>query len=1012
MKKTTFQLMLGFALMFPILIFGQANDDFANAEPISCGSNYAGTTATATLDEDSAPDGFGADMDAPNVWYSYTGSGSAETITLNLCNSSYDTSVLIYTGSSGNLTLVAGNDDDNTCGAGLTTRSRVSFTSDGTTTYYIAIEGWNAASTGAYTMDVTCAAVNPPAVTNQNCDTALTLNVDGSSTTSDNSYGDISPNQPTCDLFGNIQDVWFSFTAPSATVDCVVTPGSMTSANLAIYSGDCLGGLTQMSCLSNFTTATTQSMTTLTAGETYYVQVWSNGAEQGTFSIALTDPSVCLPVATFEKISNCPVDSTFTITADVTSLASATSVTISDNQASATQTISAPGLVTFGPYPGGTSVVLTVTNDQSTSCALVSNTFTQGVACPMANDECANAVTLNCGDNLTAQTTDGATGGTGTSCVGTIGNDVWYTFIGDGQIFTLTATSTNGEGPQVEVYESTDGSCSGFTPGTCFASAGSGETSVALNFSTVNGTVYYAHIGSWINGDPAVEFDLSLTCEAPPTAPDNDECSGAYSVAVNSDLSCGSVTSGTLVGATPSAVDATSCGGSEDDDVWFSFVATDTRHQISLTNVAGSTTDLFHSVWEGDCSGLTLVPNSCSDANISSPNGLTIGQTYYIRVYSFTTTPLQTTSFDVCVGTLPPPPANDECVGAYEVTVNPDLSCGNVTSGTVLSASPSNVDTASCFGTEDDDVWFSFVATQTQHQIKLLNVAGSTTDMFHSLWEGDCSGLTLVPNSCSDTDTSNPSGLTIGQTYYIRVNTYTATAGQTSTFDVCVGTLPPPPANDDCANAIDITVGTAFADNAVIGTNASASSTTGLTFNCQTNRKNDVWYSFTVPASGAVTVETDANAGTAMTDSVLSVFTGTCDALTEVGCDDDNGNGNFSKAIVSGLNPGDTVYVGVWTYGTGSDGEFQLSVYDPTMANTTFDNANFAYYPNPVDTVLNLNYVKNISAVSVFNLLGQEVMTKSSSNLTQVDMSALSSGTYLVKVTSDNQVKTIKINKK
>jgi hypothetical protein len=127
--------MLGFVLMFPILIFGQANDNFANAEPISCGSNYAGTTATATLDEDSAPDGFGADMDAPNVWYSYTGSGSAETITLNLCNSSYDTSVLIYTGSSGNLTLVAGNDDDNTCGAGLTTRSRVSFTSDGTTTY-------------------------------------------------------------------------------------------------------------------------------------------------------------------------------------------------------------------------------------------------------------------------------------------------------------------------------------------------------------------------------------------------------------------------------------------------------------------------------------------------------------------------------------------------------------------------------------------------------------------------------------------------------------------------------------------------------------------------------------------------------------------------------------------------------------------------------------------------------------------------------------------------------------
>jgi hypothetical protein len=389
-----------------------------------------------------------------------------------------------------------------------------------------------------------------------------------------------------------------------------------------------------------------------------------------------------------------------------------------------------------------------------------------------------------------------------------------------------------------------------------------------------------------------------------------------------------------------------------------------------------------------------------------------VGNTYYIRVYSYTNTPLQTTTFDVCVGTLPPPPANDECTGAYEVTVNPDLSCGTVTSGTVLSASASNVDSASCFGTEDDDVWFSFVATDTRHQIKLLNVAGSTTDMFHSLWEGDCAGLTLVAGSCSDADVSTPSGLTVGNTYYIRVYTYTATVGQTSTFDVCVGTLPPPPANDDCSAAESITVGTAFADFAIVGTNASASSTTGLTFNCQTNRKNDVWYSFTVPASGSFTVETDANAGTAMTDSVLSVFSGTCGALTEVGCDDDSGNGNFSKVSVTGQNPGDTLYIGVWTYGTGNNGEFQLSVYDPTAATSSFDNANFTYYPNPVDTVLNLNYVKNISAVSVFNLLGQEVMAKASNNLTQVDMSALASGTYLIKVTSGNQVKTIKINKR
>jgi hypothetical protein len=61
---------------------------------------------------------------------------------------------------------------------------------------------------------------------------------------------------------------------------------------------------------------------------------------------------------------------------------------------------------------------------------------------------------------------------------------------------------------------------------------------------------------------------------------------------------------------------------------------------------------------------------------------------------------------------------------------------------------------------------------------------------------------------------------------------------------------------------------------------------------------------------------------------------------------------------------------------------------------------------------LNLSYNKNISNVAVFNLLGQQVMTKASNaNQSQIDMSGLTVGTYLVKVTADNQVMTIKVIK-
>ncbi|WP_445722271.1 GEVED domain-containing protein [Flavobacterium sp.] len=137
------------------------------------------------------------------------------------------------------------------------------------------------------------------------------------------------------------------------------------------------------------------------------------------------------------------------------------------------------------------------------------------------------------------------------------------------------------------------------------------------------------------------------------------------------------------------------------------------------------------------------------------------------------------------------PPANDECANAVSLTVNSNYSCGSVTSGTVLAATASSVDATACFGTENDDVWYSFVATQATHRIQLTNIAGSTTDMYHSLWTGpDCNTLTLVAGSCSDPNTSNPTGLSIGQTYYVRVNSYTSSAGQTSTFDICVGTDP------------------------------------------------------------------------------------------------------------------------------------------------------------------------------------------------------------------------------
>ncbi|MBK8886893.1 MAG: hypothetical protein IPN46_10230 [Saprospiraceae bacterium] len=120
-----------------------------------------------------------------------------------------------------------------------------------------------------------------------------------------------------------------------------------------------------------------------------------------------------------------------------------------------------------------------------------------------------------------------------------------------------------------------------------------------------------------------------------------------------------------------------------------------------------------------------------------------VGQTYYIRVYSFTATTGQSQDFGVCVSTPPPPPSNDGCAGATPVTVG-SAGCvlANIASGTLAGAT--GVADAQCTGTEDDDVWFSFVATSPS-QIITITLPNSTTvssfNFCHQVYSGSCSGF-------------------------------------------------------------------------------------------------------------------------------------------------------------------------------------------------------------------------------------------------------------------------------
>ena len=109
-----------------------SNDECSGAIAISDGEQISSDTTNATDSGDNSSN---------DLWYSYTGNGQQDDVTISLCGSSFDTYIRIFDACGG--TQIAYNDDS--CGV----QSEVTFTSDGTTTYYIMVEGFSSSS-GAF----------------------------------------------------------------------------------------------------------------------------------------------------------------------------------------------------------------------------------------------------------------------------------------------------------------------------------------------------------------------------------------------------------------------------------------------------------------------------------------------------------------------------------------------------------------------------------------------------------------------------------------------------------------------------------------------------------------------------------------------------------------------------------------------------------------------------------------------------------------------------------------------
>ena len=129
----------------------------------------------------------------------------------------------------------------------------------------------------------------------------------------------------------------------------------------------------------------------------------------------------------------------------------------------------------------------------------------------------------------------------------------------------------------------------------------------------------------------------------------------------------------------------------------------------------------------------------------------------------------------------------------------------------------------------------------------------------------------------------------------------------------------------------------------------------------------------------------------------------------------DNNSGEWAKYEVTVTAPvGATqFYFELRTYSGATVYWDHLSFVNNTTASVKENTiTGFASYPNPVSSgILNISSASSSAkSVAIFNLLGKKILTQSFSGTTKaIDVSAISKGVYLLKVTEGNNIATKKL---
>lgn len=459
--------------------------------------------------------------------------------------------------------------------------------------------------------------------------------------------------------------------------------------------------------------------------------------------------------------------------------------------------------------------------------------------------------------------------------------DIWYSFTAtQSTYYFIIKNIVDHQGDLVNIKMSILNAAGTATVGSSceqFFPNGSTEAVRRIDGLTI-GESYLLRIAGWDNeivcGDAIdCEFDF---CLARPDCIANDDCATATPFTAPQPGQ-----NATLSGSTLCATYSTSgdCNTGPEQDAWWSFTATQTSYDFTLTAFDGVFTDNGGIELEinSDCSG-TTVPGSCQDFFLNqtvSIVGLIIGQTYYLRLNG----KLTEATFSLLIH-APLLSAEDECSVGTTLSVSSGCNFQHISTEN-SSQSPEGT----CGSGNNDDVWYNFTATSALIKFSVANISaiqGSVSYIYFGIYES-CGGAMVACFALTESDEYTVHTLTNGQNYKLQM--FTFGTNNKGTFDVCLQSITPV-SNDDCANAIAVIPQLYTTANPVpIAVNTLNASIGAI--DCNGNPADDeLWYSFTASSTSYLFKQSNfmVNSGTFNgADFVRIEFFETCGGAS-VGC--------------------------------------------------------------------------------------------------------------------------------